>query len=848
MSTSDVLPRGAEILLDGLNPQQQRAVSLPTDANVSVIAGAGTGKTSVLTRRMAWLMAHGVKPWCIMAVTFTNKASQEMRERLQTLVGEESARAVDLGTFHSLGRRIVQRHHAVMGLPKYFTILDEDEAKILMMRVVRFLLPGEDSEALAARLKSENEKLSDWQKEQIRARRKEESDICEKALAFVEQCKESGLYPAEYPKVQETHPRSPYLEHYIRYEKAKMRHGGLDFSDLIAIPNYLFLLHPYILKAEQDRLSHILVDEFQDVNDAQYAFIRALSGNGKACHTFIVGDEDQSIYGWRGSRPELMGTFGQASQSVKVKLEENYRCSPIILDAANAVIQNNPEREEKNLFTQRQDGDVIFLLQSDTEDREAASIADLMKSLSSSPVTGSGGIPYSDMAVLYRGNALARSMSAALVKEGIPYRIFGDVGFYGRKEIKDAMAWLHIVANPHNDLQMDRALQNPPCGIGPKTHAWLSEASDAMECSLYGIMGNAADKAPPLRPFLDKLHELQAAYRETVNGNMAFGGFVKAVLETRSEAVGAKGDSLMLYHVKDGEKGDVRRENLEELASAAAQFESRFAMNGANAGSGDNDILSEFLAEAALMVAMDPVTGMESGEPRNEAVSLMTIHKSKGLEFGHVFVIGCEEGVFPSMKDRNPSNEELCDMEEERRLFYVAGTRAKHGLCLSSCQSRMLYGQTQWLEPSRFISEIPDHLIQGAIAPRQGCTRQAVRQLEEGEMVDFKKLREDNRNKSPEQREAEREQRQQAFLVEMRTRADNRNRHIFRLAEDPRLNEWERDFIVQMAVRAEREIQGRDRGDPDPFTDGMTDKIREIAIRYSEVPQMKPRSSGFEPG
>ncbi len=836
MSTSDALPRGAETLLEGLNPQQQRAVSLSADANVSVIAGAGTGKTSVLTRRMAWLMAQGVKPWRIMAVTFTNKASQEMRERLQALVGEDSARAVDLGTFHSLGRRIVQRHHAVMGLPKYFTILDEDEAKILMMRVVRFLIPGEDSEALAARLKSENEKLSDWQKEQIRAQRKEESDICEKALAFVEQCKESGLYPAEYPKVQETHPRSPYLEHYIRYEKAKKQHGGLDFSDLITIPNYLFLLHSYILKAEQDRLSHILVDEFQDVNDAQYAFIRALSGDGKACHTFIVGDEDQSIYGWRGSRPELMGAFGQTCQSTKVKLEENYRCSPIILDAANAVIQNNTEREEKNLFTQRQDGDVIFLLQSDTEDREAASIAALMKSLSSSPVTGSGGIPYSDMAVLYRGNALARSISAALVKEGIPYRIFGDVGFYGRKEIKDAMAWLHIVANPHNDLQMDRALQNPPCGIGPKTHAWLSEASDAMECSLYGIMGNAADKAPALVPFLGKLHGLQAAYRETVNGNMAFGDFVKAVLETRSEAVGAKGDSLMLYHVKDGEKGDVRRENLEELASAAARFESRFVMNGANAGSGDNDILSEFLAEAALMVAM------ESGEEQSDMVSLMTIHKSKGLEFGHVFVIGCEEGVFPSMKDRNPSNEELCNMEEERRLFYVAGTRAKHGLCLSSCQSRMLYGQTQWLEPSRFIGEIPEHLIQGTIVPRQ-----AVRQQGEGDMLDFKKLREDN-NKSPEQRKAERDQRNQAYLAELRTRADNRNRHIFRLAEDPRLNDWERDFIAQMASRARQEIQGRDRGDLDPFTDGMTDKIREVALRYRAAPETKPKSGGMEPG
>lgn len=785
----------------GLNPQQQRAVSLPVDANASVIAGAGTGKTSVLTRRIAWLMAHGVKPWRIMAVTFTNKASQEMRERLQALVGEESARAVDLGTFHSLGRRIVQRHHAVMGLPKYFTILDEDEAKILMMRVVRFLIPGESSEALAARLKleSENGKLSDWQKEQVRARRKEESEISESALTFVEQCKESGLYPAGSPEVQEKHPRSAYLEHYIQYEKAKKQHGGLDFSDLIAIPNYLFHLHPHILHTERDRLSHILVDEFQDVNDAQYAFIRALSDDGKACHTFIVGDEDQSIYGWRGSRPELMGAFGGISQSVKVKLEENYRSSPVILDAANAVIQNNTEREDKNLFTQRQDGDVIFLLQSDTEDRESASIAELVKSLSSND------IPYSDMAVIYRGNALARSISAALVKEGIPYRIFGDVGFYGRKEIKDAMAWLHIVANPHNDLQMDRALQNPPCGIGPKTHAWLSESSDVMECSLYGILENAADKAPSLRPFLDKLNRLQAIYQEK-----PFGEFVKTVLEARSDAPGSKGDSLMDCHTRtDGkndeknEKSVVRRENLEELVSAAAQFESRFAMNGAVNG---EDILNEFLAEAALMVAM------ESGETQNEMVSLMTIHKSKGLEFGHVFVVGCEEGVFPSMKDRDPRQEDLCNMEEERRLFYVASTRAKHGLCLSSCQSRMLYGQTQWLEPSRFIGEIPEHLIQGVMSPLP-LVQQPARQS-----------------------------------TESRTRADNRNRHIFRLAEDPRLNEWERDFIAQMAVRAEREIQDRDAEGwkPDPFSDGMIDKVREIAVRYRELPLQSTQEARAE--
>jgi ATP-dependent exoDNAse (exonuclease V) beta subunit len=352
-------------------------------------------------------------------------------------------------------------------------------------------------------------------------------------------------------------------------------------------------------------------------------------------------------------------------------------------------------------------------------------------------------------------------------------------------------------------------------------------------------MENAADKAPSLRPFLDKLHGLQATYQEK-----PFGEFVKAVLETRSEAVGAKGDSLMFHHARtDGkngeknEKGDVRRENLEELVSAAARFESRFAMNGAANG---EDILNEFLAEAALMVAME-------GEEQSDMVSLMTIHKSKGLEFGHVFVVGCEEGVFPSMKDRDPRHEELCNMEEERRLFYVAGTRAKHGLCLSSCQSRMLYGQTQWLEPSRFISEIPAHLIQGVITPRQGCTSPAVRQQEDSEMVDFKKLMEDNRNKSPEEREAEREQRNQAFLAEARTRADNRNRHIFRLAEDPRLNEWERDFIAQMAVRAERDIRDRDSGAIDPFSDGMIDKIREIALRYSEV-QAKPRSKEFEPG
>lgn len=824
----------------GLNPQQQRAVSLPADANVAVIAGAGTGKTSVLTRRMAWLMQSGIPPSRIMAVTFTNKASQEMKDRLGSLVGEERASAVSMGTFHSLGRRMIQRHHAVMGLPKYFTILDEDEAKILMMRVVRFLIPGENSEALAERLKSESGdgKLSDWQKEQVRAKRKEESEICDGALAFVEKCKESGLYPAEYPKVQETHPRSPYLEHYIRYEKAKHQHGGLDFSDLIAIPNYLFLLHPHILKAEQERLSHILVDEFQDVNDAQYAFIRALSDHGKACHTFIVGDEDQSIYGWRGSRPELMSQFGLASQSVKVKLEENYRCSPVILDAANAVIQNNPEREEKNLFTQRRDGEEIFLLRNATEEMESAHIASLMKSLADA------GVPYSDMAVLYRGNALARGVSSSLVKEGVPYRIFGDVGFYGRKEIKDAMAWLHIVANPHNDLQMDRALQNPPCGIGPKTHAWLSEAAETMECSLYGVMTNAVDKAPPLRPFLDKLHGLRDAYQDVTCGKMAFGDFVKSVLETRSEAVGDKGCSLMFYHGKgpadgkgasneggkNGEKSASRVENLEELASAAARFESRFAMEGGE------DMLSDFLAEAALMVAM------ESGESQNEMVSLMTIHKSKGLEFGYVFVIGCEEGVFPSMKDRDPRNEKLCNMEEERRLFYVAGTRAKHGLCLSTCETRMLYGQTQTLSPSRFIGEVPARLIHGGKAGARHKT--AIRGNGGEDMVDFKKRAEENRDKTPEERDAE------------RARADNRNRHIFRLAEDPRLTDWERDFIARMAVRAERDIRERNFGAPDPspsagpFTDGMVDKIREIALRYREAPEAARTapSKGLEPG
>ncbi|MFP4561274.1 MAG: UvrD-helicase domain-containing protein [Thiohalorhabdus sp.] len=639
-------------MLEGLNEQQQEAVALPAGPNL-ILAGAGSGKTRVLTHRIAHLVGHlGEPPGSILAVTFTNKAAREMRERVEELLGISVAN-LWIGTFHGLCHRILRAHAAALELPGDFQILDAEDQKRMVRRVIREA--GVDEKAYDPR----------------------------RVQGAINASKEDGLTPAEVASRGDDDPTITDL--YRRYQATLHQAGLVDFGDLLLRTLELFRKQPEVAAHYRERFRHVLVDEFQDTNRVQLLWLQALVGEGD--DFFAVGDDDQSIYGWRGARVDHVLNFRDHYPECNVvRLERNYRSTQPILAAANDVIRRNTGRLGKELWTDREAGQPVAWLAAPTEREEAQFVVGEIRRWVE------GGRARAECAVLYRSHAQSRQFEEALLGAGLPYRVYGGMRFYERAEIKDALAYLRLLRNRDDDASFDRVVNQPARGVGEKSLAAVREAASGgslwqgAENALAG--GAVRGKARTgLEAFMRLIDDLTAASR-----NLELGDLVERVLRDTglAEAWAAKGDG----------DADNRIENLEELMSAAEQF-------AAEEVPADEDALSAFLAHTALEA------GEGRADPEEDAVQLMSLHAAKGLEFPRVFLTGMEEGLFPHFR----TLDDEAALEEERRLCYVGMTRAMEELTLTMARRRRLYGRDQTNPPSRFVEEIgPERL--NDITPR----------------------------------------------------------------------------------------------------------------------------------
>ncbi len=639
-------------ILDPLNDAQREAVCAPP-GNVLVLAGAGSGKTRVLVHRIAWLQAaEGVSPHGILAVTFTNKAAGEMRGRIEELL-EVPAAGLWVGTFHGIAHRLLRAHWQAADLPQGFQIMDSDDQQRAVRRVIREL--GLDENQWAPR----------------------------EAQWYINARKDEGKRPDHLDAMG-----SRYDEHmiaiYRAYEEHCRRNGVVDFAELLLRAHELWLRHPDILRHYQQRFRHILVDEFQDTNTIQYAWLRLLAGLGG--HVFAVGDDDQSIYGWRGARVENIHQFSRDFANVSTfRLEQNYRSTGTILAAANALIAHNSERLGKTLWTADSEGEPIRLYGAFNELDEANFVVEQIQAWID------GGGARSECAILYRSNAQSRVLEEALLRHAIPYRVYGGLRFFERQEIKDALAWLRLIANRHDDASLERIHNVPTRGIGSRTMDAVREEARSANTSLWTAMHRVVDEkllpsraVSALASFLELLESLASA---TSGLSLA---------ETVEHVIHASG--LVAHYEKEkGEKGQARIENLEELVGAARSF-----VQSDEEELAGMDELSAFLAHAALEA------GEQQAAEWDDCVQLMTLHSAKGLEFRQVFLVGMEEGLFP----HRLSAEDGARLEEERRLCYVGMTRARERLTLCYAEKRRLYGEERYNRPSRFLREIPEELVE----------------------------------------------------------------------------------------------------------------------------------------
>ncbi len=636
-------------ILDPLNDAQRQAVAAE-DPNLLVLAGAGSGKTRVLVHRIAWLVqAQGCSPWSILAVTFTNKAAREMRGRLEEML-DVPVRGMWVGTFHGLAHRLLKAHWKEARLPQNFQILDSDDQLRLVKRICRELELDEGR----------------WPPKQVQW--------------YINGQKDEGLR-AKHIDVPpgDIHGRT-LLTAYHAYEQACERGGMVDFAELLLRAHELWLNNPDLLDHYQNRFRQILVDEFQDTNTIQYAWLRVLAG--KRIPVVAVGDDDQSIYGWRGAKIENIQRFSQDFPGTfTVRLEQNYRSTQTILKAANGVIANNFGRLGKELWTAGESGEPITLYAGFNEQDEARYIVEEAEKWINE------GNTRASVAVLYRSNAQSRVLEEALIRAGLPYRIYGGQRFYERQEIRNAMAYLRLLVNRADDAAVERVINLPPRGIGSKTLEVLRECARETDQSLWSAMATVNEqKLLPARA-------LTALQGFTVLIDELDTGTDELTLEDLVEHV-VDGAGLIEYHGKEkGEKGQARVENLEELGSAAKQFD---------AEEGELSPLQQFLDNAALDA------GDAQAPEHEDSVQLMTLHSAKGLEFPLVFLAGMEENLFP----HRMSAEEPGRLEEERRLCYVGITRAMERLVMTYAESRRLHGSDTYNAPSRFIREIPAELLQ----------------------------------------------------------------------------------------------------------------------------------------
>jgi DNA helicase-2/ATP-dependent DNA helicase PcrA len=638
-------------LLASLNSAQREAVAAPPE-HILVLAGAGSGKTRVLTHRIAWLLrTAGLSPFNILAVTFTNKAANEMRGRIAELVGG-SVSGMWVGTFHGLAHRLLRLHHQDAGLPKDFQILDQDDQYQLVRRALKSLELDE----------------SRWQPKQVQW--------------FINARKDEGIRPADVPEQDDAFGRQ-MARIYQAYEEICRRSGLVDFAELLLRSHELLRLSPVLLSHYQNRFQHVLVDEFQDTNALQYTWVRQLAG--QATRVFAVGDDDQSIYSWRGARVENMLRFSRDFPDARVlRLEQNYRSTAVILSAANGLITHNPGRLGKTLWTEGERGEPVKVFAAYSETDEARFVVDRIQDWIAA------GHPRQHAAILYRSNAQSRAFEEALFVSGMPYRVYGGMRFFERAEVKDALAYLRLVANRTDDASFERIVNLPTRGIGERSVEAVREQARRHGCSLWQAIPHAfeqGDAAGRTRAALEHFVALIGGLAQAAQGE-TLAAQVELVLER---------SGLLAHYQKDTtEKGRARVENLKELVTAARQFA------GMEAQAEDMDPLSAFLAHAALEA------GEGQGQAFEDCVQLMTLHSAKGLEFPLVFICGMEEGLFPHRQ----SMAEEGRLEEERRLCYVGMTRARRQLYLTYAERRRLYGQEFYAQPSRFLREIPRELME----------------------------------------------------------------------------------------------------------------------------------------
>ncbi|MEW9625518.1 DNA helicase II [Rhodanobacter geophilus] len=663
-------------LIDSLNDAQREAVCAPP-GHYLVLAGAGSGKTRVLTHRIGWLMqVERVPPWAILAVTFTNKAAGEMRARLESLI-PGGTQGLTVGTFHGIAHRLLRRHWREAGLPEGFQILDADDQQRLVKRVVAGL--GLDEARFPPRQATWT--INGWKDEGKRPDAIEHRD----------------------------HPVTATLVRiYQAYEDACRRAGLVDFAELLLRAHELWLKNPAVLEHYQSRWRHLLIDEFQDTNALQYAWIRVLAGNtGKV---FAVGDDDQSIYGWRGAKVENMQQFLRDFPGARtIKLEQNYRSTATILKAANQVIARNGGRLGKELWTAGGEGERIALYAAYNEQDEARFVVERIREY----VAEHGNAR--DCAILYRSNAQSRNFEEQLTQRSIPYRVYGGQRFFERAEIKDALAYLRLTANRHDDASFERAVNTPPRGIGDRTLDVLRrrarhDTTSMWEAALAELAGSelAGRAKNAVKGFLALIDGMAHTFSPSPPAPLPQGeGRQGLPLAEQIDHVLVH-TGLRDHYEKDSRgNGEARIENLDELVNVASRFER--TQEDIDAGL---DELAAFLSHAALEA------GEGQGEAWDDCVQLMTLHSAKGLEFPLVFLVGLEEGLFPSQR----STEDEGRLEEERRLAYVGITRARERLVISYAESRRMHGTEMLARPSRFLAEMPAELID-EVRPRVQVSR-----------------------------------------------------------------------------------------------------------------------------
>jgi len=679
-------------ILNDLNDAQREAVTAD-ETHALILAGAGSGKTRVLVHRIAWLtQVMGHSPYNVLAVTFTNKASNEMRGRIESLIGHQAS-GLTMGTFHGIAYRILRQHHQEAGLPKDFQILDSDDQK----RVIKRLLKAMELDE------------AQWPHKQIQA--------------FINGEKEEGRRP-HHIDIGHNPFVGKMVQVYKAYEEQCQRSGLVDFAELLLRAHELWLKQPLVLAHYQARFKHILVDEFQDTNTLQYAWLRVLAGG--AGKLFVVGDDDQSIYGWRGAKVENIRQFDEDFANVKmVRLEQNYRSTETILKAANGLIANNTSRMGKQLWSAGEAGELIKVYEAFNEMDEARYVCNQIEQWCEN------GGARSEAAILYRSNAQSRILEQALMQAQIPYRVYGGLRFYDRAEIKDVLSYLRLLVSRADDAAFERAYNHPPRGIGQKTADTIREVAKHQEISLWEAAEKLVETGLTPRAkssvasFLELIDNLDDVTREL--------NLEDQMLKVVSQS------GLQAHFEKDrSEQGQGRLENIDELINAASQFKQANAQQNADgvesetqAFANQNEMegidedgntllltptfdnpLSEFLAQAALEA------GERQADEWESSVQLMTLHAAKGLEFPLVFMIGVEEGLFPSQQ----SHEDAARLEEERRLAYVGVTRAEKQLMITYATRRRLHGKELFPTPSRFIKEIPQDCIEavrlsGSVSP-----------------------------------------------------------------------------------------------------------------------------------